>query len=243
MDNMDIVVEEFMDSLERRVITIEEALNNIDKLVFTNIDLAEKLVRELREKTNLKGNVMVNYIANKIREKRFHDGMSDETRAKYEECLVAGQRALKNKNYNKALRVFSEGFQEIGHPLFMYYIGKSLFYLGENDKAADFFHKYIDMGSMNYGKANLYLYGLANKRGRARERRYRAALLYYAPTIFDSEEAYDTLVKKFKTPPNRERVLPSTVFIRRADDSRIGAASIADPGIAYVYAKKNRLES
>lgn len=238
MENNEKNIEEFMGLLECRVITIEEALNSIDKLIFTDMDLAEGIVRELRKRTNLKGNVMVNYLANKIKEKRFDDEMSDEVRARYEELMETGVRALKNKNYNKAYETFSSGFKEIPHPLFMYYMGKSLFHLRESEKAVDCFHKYIDMGSMNYGKTNLYLYGLAKSRGRMREKRYRAALLYHAPLIFDSEEAFEPLVKCFETPPSRERVLPSTVMIKKDNDTRIGTTSSLDDGENFVYVKK-----
>ena len=149
MNNYEFIVDEFFNALQSRVITIEEALNNIDKLIETNIDLAEVLVKKMRRRTDIGGTVTVNYLANKISEKRFDLGMSPEVRSKYEDYMKVGKQALKNKSFQKANRVFSEAYDEIGHPLFMYYMGKSLFYLNEHEKATDCFHKYISMGSEN----------------------------------------------------------------------------------------------
>ena len=239
MENNELVVEEFFSSLQSRVITIEEALNNIDKLIEINIDLAEVLVKEMRRRTDIGGTVTVNYLANKISEKRFDLGMSPEIRTKYEDYMKVGKQALKNKSFQKANRVFSEAYDEIGHPLFMYYKGKSLFYLNEHEKATDCFHEYISTGSKNFGKSNMYLYGLARIRGRERERRYRAALLYHFPFIFDSEEHRDSLVRFFKTPPSRERILPSSVSVKNIDNSSFSVFSNYEES-SYVYAKKNK---
>ena len=239
MENNELVVEEFFSLLQSRVITIEEALNNIDKLIETNIDLAEALVKEMRRRTDIGGTVTVNYLANKISEKRFDLGLSSEVRTKYDEYMKVGKQALKNKSFQKANRVFNEAYNEIGHPLFMYYIGKSLFYLNSHEEATDCFHKYISMGSKNFGKTNMYLYGLARMRGRERERRYRAALLYHFPFIFDSEEHRDSLVRFFKTPPSRERVLPSCVTFKNSDNTSFNVFSNYDES-SYVYVKKEK---
>ena len=239
MNNYEFIVDEFFNALQSRVITIEEALNNIDKLIETNIDLAEVLVKEMRRRTDIGGTVTVNYLANKISEKRFDLGMSPEVRARYDEYMRVGKQALKNKSFQKAKRVFSEAYDEIAHPLFMYYKGKSSFYLKEHDEAVDCFHKYISMGSENFGKSNMYLYGLARIRGRERERRYRAALLYHFPFIFDSEEHRDSLVRFFKTPPSRERILPSCITFKNSDESSFNVFSNYDES-SYVYVKKDK---
>lgn len=208
MERIDIISKELINALENRTISIIEVLNSIDKLVLTDIDLAEKLIKEIKKNTDLSGNIMVNYISNKIKEKRIYNDMSDETKKIYELYLKNGIYALARRDYSLALETFSEGLELTKHPIFKYYMGKSAFFQGELEQSSKYLHEYISSGSEKFSEANLYLWTSAKKRGRVRERVYRMAILYHTPKIFDSEKAYNGILNSLSNEPNRERVLP-----------------------------------
>lgn len=215
MSKIDIVADELICLLENGSITVEEALNVIDKLILTDIALAERIISEIKRNTNLSGNVLVSYLSNKIREKKFFDGMSDVDREKYLRYLEMGRAALKTKNSDKAFSIFSEGYLMTKHPVFKYYMGKSAFYQGKLEHSTRFFYQYLMLGSEKLGKANLYLLAAARKRQDLREKSYRMALLYYAPKIFDSERAFDDLLANLDNPPNRNRIFPENIIVTR----------------------------
>lgn len=207
------LIKEFKQALEGNVITFDEALNQIDKMIDTNPTLANCLLTELKKETKQHNNVFVKYLNCKIRDKRRDKSMSEEKRQEYESFLEQGRIALKSKHYDKAHEIFLEAFERTRLPIFKYYLGKTCFYSNKLDQAADYFNHYITLGSENFAKANLYLWSIAKKTYKAKSRDYRMAILYYLPKVFESEPSFDDLISRLTFIPNRERVLPSSLKV------------------------------
>lgn len=103
---------ELKKSLKEKLLTFDEILNYIDKLSEIDPKLAEKLLNEIKKKTNQSNNTFVRYLSNKIKDKKQKNKMTPSQKEELEGYINTGRDALKEEDYEKAYETFKNAYEK-----------------------------------------------------------------------------------------------------------------------------------
>lgn len=96
-------------------------------------------------------------VRNAIRNKTSYGNMSMQKKEDYEYALHYGKMYLQNMDFTNAYVWFEKGFDRTKQPVFLYYLGKTLYKMKKYKRAKPYFLQYVQMGDEKLSKTYLYL--------------------------------------------------------------------------------------
>lgn len=128
-----------------------------------NTELAEKIINEVEDD---KFPEEINIVKCAIKSQNKYDKLTDAQKVAYNEAIEYGRYALSIGELEEAYDIFSMGLYITKHPIFDYYIAKSLYKKGHYNDAEKYFLAYKNYGGgEKTTKMMLYLGVMAEKKG------------------------------------------------------------------------------
>ena len=219
--NADAIVNELIEGLETETITITEVLNEIDKKVNSDPDMAQALLdgivgqlaldSEEEDNTDIKTNILFQYVQARINGTKIRAEECDSTKGLIRQIMNNGhaildseslektttkkeQKARKRINGQTAYPIFKCGYKMTQHPTFLFYMGVAANNCGDKAEAIRCFEEYMQQdGGKRFVLANRYLTNLyADKENINRS----LAVVSHFPNIFDSAKPEETASNK-----------------------------------------------
>lgn len=124
------------------------------------------------------------YYRKKIHDREILDGFSEEETRLYYDSIETIENALLADAYTDSYDIASGAFYQLDHPIFLYYMGLSAFYLEEYKTALSYFNAYNRRGGNKTIESRFFaVCSLKNLGGGKSYRRRRSNYIRYANTV------------------------------------------------------------
>lgn len=131
-----------------------------------DIETSEILLNELYDYRFSKE---IRIIKRTILGQKIYDELNEKQKRVYLLAIKYGRKFLNESDFESAYDIFSLGKAKTKHPVFNYYIGKTLYKQGRYKSAKYYLTKYREFGGEKTMKTLLYLGAIAEKRGNYKE--------------------------------------------------------------------------
>lgn len=130
----------------------------VNQVIEVNDQLAVILLKEFISNHNVENlEIQINHLYKKIDEKRIYRNLSFTEKECYHFSIKEIRRRIKNGSYHTAMNYCNNCINEKLHPIFNYYMGKSLYKKRRFREAQYYFDEYIKEGGEKEAKACMYL--------------------------------------------------------------------------------------
>lgn len=135
--------------------SIEEVLKEINTLIPMDMNVAISNVLEMLSKRDVfqKYSYNIEYVRAKNIECILKENMGQDNAT-----IEKIQSYFESECYDKVLSLSDAAFQETNDPVFLYYLGKAYYKLGQFDLSLHYFLQYKQVATSKYHKVQLYLF-------------------------------------------------------------------------------------
>ena len=150
-------------SIETNGLTTKVILNYIDKLIIKDEQVAIAVLNNLSNRVDFSNySTEVNWLKNKIVERKKYNDLDDIYKEFYNLCIRKGIECIDTEKYEEALKYFEMGKAKTQHPIFDYYIGRTYFKLKDFNNAFDSLSIYEKNGGEKFVRATILLKVIGN---------------------------------------------------------------------------------
>lgn len=139
--------------------TIKESFLLIESMISSDIELAKGFLLEIEQKREHQDySTVISYLHGRIREEELYQAFDLEKKSQYNEYIQKGKIAYKKRKFDQAYEWYLTGKKETGHPIFDYYIGKTLYKKGSLDESIMLLKSYRQQAGAKFIRSTTFLY-------------------------------------------------------------------------------------
>lgn len=143
---------------KNHLIDYESLLREINKLIKKDYKLGKNILEQVKYDLQEKNyRVELNYLQRKINEKQLYEELTEEQQKIYHTVIRNGNGYYKERKTKSFYKEYLIGKEKTNHPIFDYYIGKSLYKMHDYENSEKYLLEYLKTGGEKLPKALLYL--------------------------------------------------------------------------------------
>lgn len=177
--------------------TIQERLVEIKEFVSTDLDSAKSILQSVvLDNKNDFYLMEIEYVTNMIREEELYQGLTSNQKMNYNCLKMLGRDFYESGDLERAYYHYEFAKEEIGHPIFDYYLGKMLYKQGKYLEALPYFQEYLSHGGKKLPDCLLYLIKIFTRQGQYKKANKLSSKVQKLEDTFGGELHYKKRSKR-----------------------------------------------
>lgn len=145
-------------------ISMEKAFKEAERVIESDLDKASALIDILSDCDRFnKYNIEIEYLKCRVEEVKKYNALSPDKKQIYDTARRTGHNRCSRDKFEPAENMYREAYEQTKHPVFEYYIGKTLYKQGKVEEGKKYLLRYAEHGGEKLVQCLLFLARIATE--------------------------------------------------------------------------------